>query len=105
MTKTVRRNGLPDQLTEEQRAELRALADRNEVDTSDIPEATEEWFERAERGRMLRRYNDAVLPMIDGAILEWLRPEEPGFRDRLNDALRDAMKRERDKLDHPEAAE
>ena len=107
MTRTVKWTGTLGELTKDQRDELRAAARRSEdeVDTSDISETTDEWFERAERGRAVRRYNNAAMPLIDGAVLEWLRPEEPGFRDRLNDVLRKAMKLEQNMTDHPEAAE
>lgn len=43
-------------LTDKQKAELEALAQRPEsaIDTSDIPPLTDEFFENAERGRFYR---------------------------------------------------
>jgi uncharacterized protein (DUF4415 family) len=89
-------------ITEEQRRELAALAalPDSAIDTSDIPEWTEQDFSDAMRlnGRTLseamRLYRIRKAPItarIDMDILEWLKSKGEGYQTRLNTILREAM--------------
>ena len=96
---------LPGPLTDEQRVELDALAARpdDEIDTSDIPEWTEDDFKRAERGKFYRPQEGHIAIRQD--ILQWLGGNGHAAIERADAILRDAMERERSTNDHPKVAE
>ena len=83
--------------TEEQRRELRALAERpdSEIDLSDIPEWTEADFARAVRGLFYHRPTKSQLTVrLDNDLLAWLKAKGPGYQTRINAILRRAMLRD-----------
>lgn len=94
--------GFPE-MTEEQKKrieELAALPD-SAIDTSDIPEWTDEDFANAIRlnGRsfseVMKLYKVKKAPItarIDMDILEWLKSKGEGYQTRLNTILREAMR-------------
>jgi uncharacterized protein (DUF4415 family) len=87
---------VPKPLTEEQIAELRALAERpdDEIDFSDIPEAGDEFFANAKRGTMYRAVKHQVTLRIDGDVIDWFKrqvPEGKGYQTDINRALREYM--------------
>ena len=83
---------LPE-LTKEQRDQLRELAKRpdSEIDTSDIPEMTEEQWKHAVRGRFYRPLKRQITARVDADVLEWLKGQGKGYQSRINAILRREM--------------
>ncbi len=80
-------------LTDTQRASLRALAGcpDSEIDTSDVPEMTDERWKNAKCGnfyRPLKRQNTA---RVDADVLDWLKAQGKGYQSRINAILRCEM--------------
>ena len=65
----------PARLTKARRAKLKTLATRpdSEVDTSDIPEMTEEQWKHARRGHFYRPRKRQITARVDADVLDWLR--------------------------------
>jgi uncharacterized protein (DUF4415 family) len=93
------------ELSPEQEKELAALAARpeSEIDTSDIPEWTDDDFDNAIRlnGRplseVMQLYKARKAPItarIDMDVLEWLKKQGKGYQSRMNEILREAMLRD-----------
>ena len=86
-------------LTKADRAKLKALAARpdSEIDTSDIPEMSDDQWRNAVRGRFYRPTKTSTTVRIDSDILAWLRAGGKGYQSRMNAILRremlEAMKR------------
>jgi uncharacterized protein (DUF4415 family) len=80
-------------LTEKQKAELAALAARpdSEIDYSDIPPLTEEFWKNAVRGRFYRPTKTSTTVRIDSDVLAWLRAQGKGYQSRINAILRREM--------------
>jgi uncharacterized protein (DUF4415 family) len=81
-------------LTSKQRArELKALAaiPDDQIDTSDIPELTEEQLSRAIRGQMYRPVKKPVTLRLDADVIEWLKKDGPGYQTKANALLRREM--------------
>jgi uncharacterized protein (DUF4415 family) len=94
MGKIVRRVWGESRLTEERKRELAELAKRpdSEIDLSDIPELTEEFWKNAVRNPFYKPVKKQVTLRIDADILAWLRLEgNAGYQSRLNAALRRVM--------------
>jgi len=85
-------NTLPP-LTTKQRANLKALARRpdSEIDTSDIPELTDEQFKNAVRGRFYRPIKQQITARVDADVLAWLKSQGKGYQARMNAILRREM--------------
>lgn len=76
---------------------------RPQVDPDDVPELTDEWFQRADlmrgehvvrRGRPpLERPKEAVTLRIDADVLDYFRDDGPGWQTRINEALRKAARK------------
>jgi uncharacterized protein (DUF4415 family) len=82
-----------DPLTAEQKAnieELLANPDRP-IDTSDIPEWTDEMWKRAVRGRFYRPVKQAVSLRLDADVIAWLKKDGQGYQTRANQMLRERM--------------
>jgi uncharacterized protein (DUF4415 family) len=77
-------------LTDEQRAELRALKDRP-IDFSDIPELPPDAFKNAVRGKFYRPVKQAVSLRLDADVLAWLKKDGDGYQTRVNRMLREKM--------------
>ena len=77
----------------EVKANLEELAKRpdTEVDTSDIPEWTEEMFRNAVRGKLYRPVKQAVSLRLDADVIAWLKKDGQGYQTRVNQMLRDRM--------------
>jgi uncharacterized protein (DUF4415 family) len=60
-----------------------------EIDTSDIPERTEEMWKRAVRGKLYRRLKQAVSLRLDADGIAWLKKDGEGTR--TNQMLRERM--------------
>jgi uncharacterized protein (DUF4415 family) len=61
-------------LTAKQKRELDALAKMpdSEIDTSDIPEWTDEMWKRAVRGRFCKPGKQTLTLLLDGDVVAWL---------------------------------
>jgi uncharacterized protein (DUF4415 family) len=80
-------------LTDAQIAHLKALAARpdSEIDTSDIPELTDEQWKRGVRGRFYRPVKRQITARVDADVLEWLKSHGKGYQSRINAILRREM--------------
>lgn len=89
-----KRNALPS-LTEEQKVELKLLAEQSDdqIDYSDISEPKNSLWENAVRGQFYRPLKKHASVRIDADVLEWLKQPGKGYQTRLNAILREAMLR------------
>ena len=80
-------------LSKQRIAQLNALAQRpdEEIDFSDIPPLTEQFWQNAVRGQFYRPKKSQVSVRIDNDILAWLKKDGKGYQTRLNQILRQAM--------------
>ncbi len=80
-------------LTKSRRAKLKALAARpdSEIDTSDIPEMTEEQWKNARRGHFYRPRKLQITARVDADVLDWLKTQGKGYQSRINAILRREM--------------
>jgi uncharacterized protein (DUF4415 family) len=80
-------------LTKADRAKLRALAARpdSEIDTSDIPEMTDEQWKQARRGHFYRPRKRQITARVDADVLDWLKSQGKGYQSRINAILRREM--------------
>lgn len=78
-------------LTEEQREDLRKLADLPDenIDYSDIPAITD--FKGFEIGKFYRPVKETVTVRLDADVLYWLKQGGKGYQSRLNAILRKEM--------------
>jgi uncharacterized protein (DUF4415 family) len=85
----------PPPLTEAQAAELEALAARpdSEIDYSDSPPLTEDFWRRAQPNPFYRPTKAHASVRIDSDVLAWLKSDGKGYQTRLNSILREAMLR------------
>jgi uncharacterized protein (DUF4415 family) len=74
-------------------AELLSNPNR-EIDTSDIPEWTDEMWKRAVRGRFYRPRKNAVSLRLDADVIAWLKKDGKGYQTRANRVLREKMLKE-----------
>ena len=83
---------LPE-LTEERRKELAKLdaLPADQIDTSDIPELTDEQWVSAVRGRFYRPIKQQITARLDADVLAWLKAGGQGYQTRMNAILRRAM--------------
>ena len=87
-----RRGELPP-LTEERKAELKALAEMPEdtIDYSDIPPLDDAFWQHAVRNPLYRPTKTHASVRIDSDVLAWLKSQGKGYQTRLNAILREAM--------------
>jgi uncharacterized protein (DUF4415 family) len=80
-------------LTEADRRQLRKIAEMpdSEIDTSDIPELTEEQWKNAVRGRFYRPVKQQITARLDSDVLHWLKSQGKGYQSRMNEILRREM--------------
>ena len=70
---------------------LRNLPDE-EIDFSDIPEATDEWLDRAVAARAVRLAKRQTTLRLDGYIIDWFKShakDGKGYQTDINRALRE----------------
>lgn len=73
---------------------VHAIEDEN-IDVSDIPPLDEDFFTYAERFHELYRpQKKQVTIRIDADILAWLKQDGKGYQTRLNEILRQAMRKQ-----------
>ena len=89
---------LPE-LTEERRKELARLdaLPPDQIDTSDIPELTDEQWASAVRGRFYRPIKQQITARLDADVLAWLKAGGEGYQTRMNAILRRVMMAELDR--------
>jgi uncharacterized protein (DUF4415 family) len=98
MSKTIKRQldlaKLPP-LTAAQKAELKALAalPNSEVNTSDIPPLTDDFWKNATRNPFYKPVKQATTVRVDSDVLLWLKGQGKGYQTRINAILREAMLR------------
>lgn len=83
----------PPALTDAQRehlAELEAMPDET-IDTSDIPELSDEVWSAGGRGRFYRPVKQQITARVDADVLDWLKSQGRGYQGRLNAILRREM--------------
>ena len=69
---------------------IAAMKDED-IDTSDIPELTEEQFLHGVRGLLYRPIKKPVTIRLDADVIEWLKEDGPGYQTKANRLLRNAM--------------
>jgi len=84
--------------SKEFKAQVKALSKiRDEdIDTSEMPELTQDDFLHAERGKFYKPIKQSTTIRLDADVIEWFkRQSEPkGYQTRINEALRNFMLRE-----------
>jgi uncharacterized protein (DUF4415 family) len=80
-------------LTERQKTELAGLAIRpeSEINHSDIPPLTEDFWKSAVRGRFYKPTKTSTTVRLDSDVLAWLRLQGKGYQSRINAILRREM--------------
>lgn len=87
-------NNLPP-LTDEQKAELKALSDMpdSDIDYSDIPLLDDAFWKNAVRNPCYKPVKASTTVRIDSDVLVWLKSQGKGYQTRINAILREAMLR------------
>ncbi|WP_295399969.1 BrnA antitoxin family protein [uncultured Thiocystis sp.] len=87
-------NNLPP-LTDEQKAELKALSDMpdSEIDDSDIPPLDDAFWKNAVRNPFYKPTKTSTTVRVDSDVLAWLKSQGKGYQTRINAILREAMLR------------
>lgn len=96
MTKIVKKILLDSRITAGQKRRLEKLSERSdeEIDTSDIPELTEKFWQNAVRNPFYRPVKQQLTLRLDADIIAWLRSQGKGYQTRANALLRTAMLRD-----------
>jgi uncharacterized protein (DUF4415 family) len=99
MSKTVKLEldpASPPPLTDKQKAELEALQAMpdEEIDYSDIPPLSDEFWKNAVRNPFYRPTKTLTTVRLDSDVLMWLKSKGKGYQTRINAILRDAMLKE-----------
>ena len=93
MTKIVSKS-LPDsRLSAGRKRRLEKLSrlPDNQIDTSDLPELTEKFWQNAVRNPFYRPVKQQLTLRLDADIIAWLRRQGRGYQTRANALLREAM--------------
>jgi uncharacterized protein (DUF4415 family) len=93
MTKIVKKSLSDSHLTAGRKRRLGKLSERPDesIDTSDIPELTEKFWQNAVRNPFYRPVKQQLTLRLDADIIAWLRRQGRGYQTRANALLRDAM--------------
>jgi uncharacterized protein (DUF4415 family) len=93
MMKIVKKSLSNSHLTPGGKRRLEKLSRRSdeEIDTSDIPELTEKFWQNAVRNPFYRPVKQQLTLRLDADIIAWLRRQGRGYQTRANALLRDAM--------------
>ncbi len=83
----------PPELSKEQTQRLQALANRSdsEIDYSDIPPLTDEFWQNAIQNPFYKPVKKSTTVRIDSDVIAWLKSKGKGYQTRMNDILRQAM--------------
>jgi len=92
---------------DQRRRDLKTIAalSEDQIDTSDIPELTEELLRSGTRGQMYRPIKKPVTMRLDADVLEWLKRDGAGYQTRANALLRREMVRTTQEKKGPESAD
>ncbi len=93
--------------SKERQKQLKAVAaiSDDRIDTSDVPELTEEQLSRAVRGQMYRPIKKPVTMRLDADVIAWLKENGRGYQTKANALLRKEMIRSYKEKKGPERAE
>src|SRR5579863_30378 len=93
MTKTVKKNLSNSGLTAARKRRLEELSQLpdEQIDTSDIPELGETFWQNAVRNPFYRPLKQQLTLRLDADIIAWLRRQGSGYQTRANALLRDDM--------------
>jgi uncharacterized protein (DUF4415 family)/uncharacterized DUF497 family protein len=93
MTKTVKRNLSNSRLTASRKRRLAEISRQpdEEIDTSEIPELDEKFWQNAVRNPFYRPVKQQLTLRLDADIIAWLRKQGRGYQTRANALLREAM--------------
>ena len=83
----------PPPLTEEQHAELKALAEMPDsaIDYSDIPPLDEAFWKNAVQNPFYKPTKTSTTVRVDADVLAWLKGQGKGYQTKMNAILREAM--------------
>lgn len=86
-------------LTQQQKAKLEALkvASDGDIDYSDIPPLTDDFWKNAARNPFYRPTRSSTTVRLDADVLLWLKSKGKGYQTRINAILREAMLKELNK--------
>jgi uncharacterized protein (DUF4415 family) len=92
----------PPPLAEIEKAQIEKLKNMRDedIDYSDIPPLTEDFWKNAKPFRerhLFRPVKESTTVRLDADVLAWLRAEGPGYQTRINTILRSAMMKEEKK--------
>ncbi len=90
MTKIVKKSLSDSRLTAGRKRRLKKLSRRpdNEINTSDIPELTEKFWQNAVRNPFYRPLKQQLTLRLDADVIAWLRRQGRGYQTRANALLR-----------------
>ena len=93
MTKFVRKSLSDRRLSADRKRRLEKLSQLpdEKIDTSDLPELTEKFWQNAVRNPFYRPVKQQLTLRLDADIIAWLRRQGRGYQTRANALLRDAM--------------
>ncbi len=96
MTQIVKKSLSDSSLTTGRKRRLEKLSRRPdyEIDTSDLPELTEKFWQNAVRNPFYRPVKRQLTLRLDADIIAWLRRQGKGYQTRANALLRNAMLRD-----------
>jgi uncharacterized protein (DUF4415 family) len=83
---------LTDRQRRKELAAIAAIPDE-QIDTSDIPELSDEQLSSAVRGQMYRPVKKPVTMRLDVDVIHWLKSQGPGYQTKANRLLRAEMLR------------
>ena len=83
----------PPPQTDAQRGRLAVLAALPDasIDTSEIPELSDEVWSVGVRGRFYRPVKQQITARVDADVLDWLKSQGRGYQGRMNAILRREM--------------
>jgi uncharacterized protein (DUF4415 family) len=83
----------PGPLTEKEKADLKKLEmlSDDDIDYSDIPELTEEFWARARPNPLFKPRKTSTTLRIDSDVLAWFKAQGKGYQSRMNAVLRREM--------------
>jgi uncharacterized protein (DUF4415 family) len=96
MSKIVRKVLTEKKVSAKRKRELTKLAAQPDstIDLSEVPELTNEFWQRAVRNPFYRPVKKQVTLRLDADVIAWLRKQGKGYQTRANALLRDVMLKE-----------
>jgi uncharacterized protein (DUF4415 family) len=93
MTKIVRRTLSSGPVTARRKQKLARLASRpdDEINYSDIPPLTDDFWKNAVRNPFYRPVKKQITLRLDADVIAWLRVQGKGYQTKANALLRNAM--------------